>query len=55
MSDADYDNEFKNRYAIMLIEMRSDAFHRTNLRKEEIEEILPFNFSERSKSTQGAL
>jgi hypothetical protein len=47
-----YDEEFKNLYATMIIEMRRDAFEKTDLQKELVEERLPFNFSEANRPTQ---
>jgi hypothetical protein len=38
-----WDQEFKNLYAAMIIEMRKDAFQETKLPKELVEERLPFN------------
>src|SRR5215211_5730048 len=41
-----YDQEFKDLYATMIIEMRKDAFEKTDLQKEKVEQRLPFNFSQ---------
>jgi hypothetical protein len=49
-----YDQEFKDLYATMIIEMRKDAFEKTELQKEKVEERLPFNFSEASKAAKGS-
>jgi 8-oxo-dGTP pyrophosphatase MutT (NUDIX family) len=40
-----WEQEFKSRYANMIIEMRKDAFEETRLDKEQVEQHLPFNFS----------
>jgi hypothetical protein len=48
-----YDQEFKHLYATMIIEMRTDAFEKTELRKEKVEQRLPFNFSPASKPANG--
>jgi hypothetical protein len=44
-----YDQEFKDLYATMIIEMRTDAFEKTELQKEKVKQRLPFNFSPASK------
>ncbi len=38
-----YNQEFKNLCAKMIIEMRKDAFERPQLRKELVEERIPFD------------
>lgn len=48
-----YDRKFKDLYAPVIIEMRSDAFQRTKLQQNQIEENLPFNFSPASKTAIG--
>jgi hypothetical protein len=42
----DWDEEFKNRYTTMIIEMRKDAFEKTQLGEDRVKEHLPFDFSE---------
>jgi hypothetical protein len=48
-----YDQEFKDLYAEIIVEMRKDAFQRTKLQKEQMENNLPFNFSQASKTAKG--
>ena len=45
-----YEQEFKDLYATMIIEMRKDAFERTELQKEKVKQCLPFSFSQPSKT-----
>jgi hypothetical protein len=43
-----YDQEFKTLYATMIIEMRKDAFERTELSQKLVEERIPFDLNPRS-------
>jgi hypothetical protein len=45
-----YDEEFKDLYATMIMTMRKDAFEETELEKERVAELLPFNFSQVGKT-----
>jgi hypothetical protein len=49
LQDEAYEEEFRDRYATMIIEMRKDAFEKTELQKNEVEQRLPFSFSPASK------
>jgi hypothetical protein len=50
LTGEDNDKEFKKLYAKMVIEMRRDAFEKTELQQEIIEERLPFRFTPASEA-----